>query len=55
MSCGKDNRLTIASDEDLDRDAVANLAGSGSVYMCEVCIVTSVVVTILIGLITYSV
>ena len=49
MTCGKDNRLTITSDQDLDGDEVAKLAGSGSVYMCEVCICIVLIVTNLTG------
>ena len=47
MSCGKDNHLTVASNQDLGGDDVVKLAGSGSVYMCEVH--TVLAVTILTG------
>ena len=47
MCCGKDNRLTIIANPDMDGEEVANLAGYGSLYMCEVGIV--LVVTKLTG------
>ena len=43
----EDNHLTVASSQDLGGDDVVKLAGSGSIYMCEVH--TVLAVTILTG------
>ena len=39
MTCGKDNHFTVASSQNLNGEEVVKLAGSGSLYMCEVCTV----------------
>ena len=39
MCCGQDNYLRFMSNQDLSGDEVVKLAGSGSVYMCEVSVI----------------